>query len=391
MKPVYLVDYGRSAFTRAHPFKPEVDLFADIRGDQLLAKLIDNILDRGNYGPSEVDDLTVGCALPVKEQWSFGGRYPIYMSALGEQCSSRSIDQQCGSGLSAIRSAALNIASGAADIAMAGGYEHMTRVPMGPTLFKEGVLTVPEISEENYDVALMMNMGLTAENLAEVSAIGRQEMDEFSCLSHQKAANALQAGFFDQEIVPLTNNAGVTVSKDACIRGDTTAEKLSQLRSVFKEDGLVTAGNSSPLTTGAALAVLMSEEAVLRTGAKPLARIVTCVDHGTKPELMGQGVVPAVLKALRIAGLSTQQIDHWEINEAFSVVPLYAMKTLGLNASAVNVNGGALAIGHPMGASGIRLAGTLAHILEQKNGRYGCATACIGGGQGIALIIERLP
>ncbi|PCI54601.1 MAG: acetyl-CoA acetyltransferase [Alphaproteobacteria bacterium] len=390
MKPVYLVDYGRSAFTRAHPFKPEVDLFADIRGDQLLAKLIDNILAKASYGPAEVEDITVGCALPVKEQWNFGGRYPIYLSTLGEQCSSRSIDQQCGSGLSAIGYEALKIASGAVDIAMAGGYEHMTRVPMGPTLFKEGILTVPEISEDDYDVAVVMNMGLTAENLAQKANIGRTEMDDFACSSHQKATAAKDTGFFDQEIVPLENNAGLMVEKDACVRAETTYEKLSQLRSVFKEGGLVTAGNSSPLTTGAALCVLMSEEAMARTGKKPLARIVACADHGTKPELMGQGVVPAVEKALRMADLAVDQIGYWEINEAFSVVPLYAMKTLGIDEGLVNVNGGALAIGHPMGASGIRLAGTLAHILRQENGRYGCATACIGGGQGIALIIERL-
>ncbi|MBL4802855.1 MAG: acetyl-CoA C-acyltransferase [Emcibacter sp.] len=390
MKPVYLVDYARSAFTRAHPSKPEVDQFADIRGDQLLAQLIDHTLDKADYSGTEVDDLTVGCALPVKEQWNFGGRYPLYLSTLGEQCSSRSIDQQCGSGLAAMRFAAMNIASGTAEIAMAGGYEHMTRVPMGAQLFKEGVLTVPQISKQDYDVDILMNMGLTAEALAAVANIGRTQMDEFAYSSHQKAAAAEQAGFFKGEIVALKNTAGQTVEKDACIRADATCERLATLRSVFKEEGLVTAGNSSPLTTGAALAVLMSEEAMTRTNARPLARIVTCVDFGTKPELMGQGVVPAVEKALTIAGLTAQDIDFWEINEAFSVVPLYALEALKIEAVRVNVKGGALALGHPMGASGIRLAGTLAHILEQEGGRYGCASACIGGGQGIAMIIEKI-
>jgi acetyl-CoA C-acetyltransferase len=392
MKDVYLVSYSRSAFTRAHPYKTEVDAFADISGDLLLTQLINNQLEENNFDGNDVDDLSVGCALQVKEQWSFGGRYPILLSQLGDQCASRSIEQQCGSGLAALRYSALNIASGAADIAMAAGYEHMTRVPMGPSLFEQGILEVPDVAQYNpsYDMSVVMNMGLTAENLASQKCITRAQMDEFAEKSHKKASRARDEGFFQGEIVPLVNMETLTVSDDACIREETNVEKLSQLKSAFKEDGSITAGNSSPLSTGAALIVLMSKEALVKTGMKPLARIVSIADRGTKPEMMGQGVIPAVEKALSMAELAASDIDFWEINEAFSVVPLYAQQYFDINDEQLNVKGGALALGHPLGASGIRLAGTLARILTSKKSRYGCAAACIGGGQGIAMVIERM-
>tara|TARA_R110001592_G_scaffold5627_5_gene30992 strand:+ start:8354 stop:9532 length:1179 start_codon:yes stop_codon:yes gene_type:complete len=392
MKNVYLVSYSRSAFTRAHPYKKEVDLFADISGDQLLAQLIDHQLEKGNFDGEDVDDLSVGCALQVKEQWNFGGRYPILLSKLGDQCASRGIEQQCGSGLAALRYSALNIASGSADIAMAAGYEHMTRVPMGPSLFEQGILEVPDVSnyDSSYDMDVVMNMGLTAENLANKTHITREQMDVFSEASHRKASLARDEGFYQGEITPLFNNNKLEVTEDACIRKETSVDKLSQLKPAFKENGFITAGNSSPLSTGAALIVLMSEDALIKTGMKPLARIVSIADRGTKPELMGQGVIPAVEKALTVAGLTANDIDFWEINEAFSVVPLYAQQHFNIKDKKLNIKGGALALGHPLGASGIRLAGTLARILTSEKSRYGCAAACIGGGQGIAMIIERI-
>lgn len=392
MKNVYLVSYSRSAFTRAHPYKKEVDLFADISGDKLLAQLIDHQLEKGNFDGEDVDDLSVGCALQVKEQWNFGGRYPILLSKLGDQCASRGIEQQCGSGLAALRYSALNIASGSADIAMAAGYEHMTRVPMGPSLFEQGILEVPDVSnyDSSYDMDLVMNMGLTAENLANKTHITREQMDVFSEASHRKASLARDEGFYQGEITPLFNNNKLEVTEDACIRKETSVDKLSQLKPAFKENGFITAGNSSPLSTGAALIVLMSEDALIKTGMKPLARIVSIADRGTKPELMGQGVIPAVEKALTVAGLTANDIDFWEINEAFSVVPLYAQQHFNIKDKKLNIKGGALALGHPLGATGIRLAGTLARILVSEESRYGCAAACIGGGQGIAMIIERI-
>ncbi|WP_111412444.1 acetyl-CoA C-acyltransferase [Billgrantia lactosivorans] len=395
MKNVYLVDYARSAFTRAHPRKPEVDGWADERGDALLARVIDALLQRSGLAPDAVEELSVGCALPVKEQWSFGGRYPLWLSRLGPQgraCASRQIDQQCGSGLAALRSAAREIQAGAVDVAIAGGYENMTRVPMGPTLFQQGVLTAPGALRDAawLELEVVLNMGLTAERLARVAGIERDAMDTFALESHRRAARAEAESRFDGERLALANAAGETIVRDANVRPDTSPERLAGLDPVFLEGGRVTAGNSSPLTSGAAAAVLMSPAALVRHAATPLARLVAFADVGVVPERMGEGAAAAAERALALAGLDAPRIDAWEINEAFAAVPLHAMGRLGLDPERVNVWGGALALGHPLGATGVRLAGTLARILAQRGARYGCATACIGGGQGTAVILERM-
>ncbi|MBB5321583.1 acetyl-CoA C-acyltransferase [Marinobacter oulmenensis] len=391
MTTAYLVDYARTAFTRAHPRKPEVDAWSGDRGDVLLSQVIDGLLDRARVPGTEIEDLSVGCALPVKEQWSFGGRYPQWLSSVGIQCPTRQIDQQCGSGLAALRTTAREIEAGAIDMGLAGGYENMSRVPMGPTLFQEGVLTVPEALQgrEDLDLTVAMNMGLTAERLARENGLSREDMDAFAVQSHQKAARAEQEGWFAGERLALRNAEGQPVETDANIRPDTTADKLAELKPAFSEDGDVTAGNSSPLTTGAGAALLMSEAAMKRHGLAPMARVVAVADCGVPPETMGAGAAVAAERALRIAGLTASDVDAWEINEAFSAVPLYAIRSLGIDPDRVNLFGGALALGHPLGATGIRLAGTLARALQHRGGRYGCATACVGGGQGIAMIIER--
>ena len=391
MRDAYLVDYARSAFSRAHPYKPQVDAWAGTRGDVLLAGLVDHLLARGQLPADAVEDLSVGCALSVREQWNFGGRYPQWLSTLGHGCATRSIDQQCGSGLAALRGCAREIQAGAIELGLAGGYENMTRVPMGPTLFDEGVLTVPPRigGAERVALEVALNMGLTAENLAAEAGISRAAMDAFALTSHHRAAAAEADGFLAGERVALSDSEGNAVERDANIRGDTSLDKLAGLKPAFREDGIVTAGNSSPLTSGAAAAVLMSGQAVERYGAQPLARIVGFADCGVQPELMGAGATAAIRRVLAQTGLDAARIDAWEINEAFSVVPLYAMRQLGLDAERVNVRGGALALGHPLGATGVRLAGTLARILGERQGRYGCAAACIGGGQGIAMVIER--
>ncbi|UYG05282.1 acetyl-CoA C-acyltransferase [Halomonas sp. LR3S48] len=394
MKEAYLVDYARSAFTRAHPRKPEVDGWADTRGDALLAQVIDELLARTGLNPQAVEDLSVGCALPVKEQWSFGGRYPLWLSRKlgpqGRDCATRQIDQQCGSGLAALRSAAREIQVGAVEVAVAGGFENMTRVPMGPALFKEGTLTSPEAlnGAEWLELEVALNMGITAERLAQATGIGRDAMDAFALESHRRAARADAEGHFDGERLALANPAEVNIERDANIRPDTSLERLAGLDPVFLEGGRVTAGNSSPLTSGAAAALLMSSAAVERHGATPLARILAFADVGVAPEHMGAGAAAAAEQALARTGLRADQIDAWEINEAFAAVPLHAIRKLGLDSSRVNAWGGALALGHPLGATGVRLAGTLARILAHRGGRYGCATACVGGGQGIAVIIE---
>lgn len=393
MNPVYLTHYQRTAFSRAHPKKVGVDALAEWPADRLLAHLIDRSLDATAIAAERVDDLSLGCALAVKEQWSFGGRYPLMQSRLGDQAATRMIDQQCGSSLAALRFGMMAIGCGAADIALAGGYEQMTRVPMGPALFKEGTLGVPDLPKDNgkdYDMSVALNMGLTAERLAEKSGVSRAQMDAFAVRSHQRAYAAQQQGFFKDEILPIPLPQSEAFAQDACIRPDSNPEALAQLSPAFSEAGVITAGNSSPLTSGAALAVLMSEMALGETGATPLARVLACMDRGTQPELMGQGVVPAVQRLLLKTGLTVADIDLWEINEAFSVVPLYAQQALGISDDRLNIHGGALAIGHPLGATGVRLAGTLARSLQKTRGRYGIAAACIGGGQGIALLIERV-
>ncbi|WP_028669553.1 acetyl-CoA C-acyltransferase [Saccharospirillum impatiens] len=393
MKPVYLTHYRRTAFSRAHPKKAGVDALADWPADALMAQLIDHSLETTGLGPEDIDELSLGCALAVKEQWSFGGRYPLMQSRLGDQASTRMIDQQCGSSLSALRFGMMTTGTGATDIVLAGGFEHMTRVPMGPALFKEGVLGVPAMPGTNgktYDMTVALNMGLTAERLATEAGISRVEMDAFACRSHQRAQAAQLAGFFHDEILPIALTDAEPFSQDACIRPDTQPEALAQLPPAFSDTGEISAGNSSPLTSGASLGMLMSEAALGKTGATPLARVLGCVDRGTQPELMGQGVVPAVERLLMQHHLSVADIDLWEINEAFSVVPLYAQRKLGIADELLNIHGGALAIGHPLGATGVRLAGTLARSLHKTQGRYGIAAACIGGGQGIALLIERV-
>ncbi|WKD28606.1 acetyl-CoA C-acyltransferase [Halomonas sp. KG2] len=395
MRDVYLADYARSAFSRAHPRKPEVDAWADTRSDALLASVLDGLLARSGVDGAVVEDLSIGCALPVKEQWSFGGRYPLWLAerlgAHGQGCATRQIDQQCGSGLAALRSTAREIQAGAVEVGMAGGVENMTRVPMGPALFKEGVLTSPQTLQTADWLALdvVLNMGLTAERLAKAAGISREAMDALALSSHKRAAKANAAGHFDAERLTLNNAAGEPVRADSNIRADTSAERLAGLDPVFMQGGVVTAGNSSPLTSGAAATLLMSESALRQHGISPLARVVAIADCGVKPEEMGAGAAAAIRRALKQAQLAPQDIGVWEINEAFAAVPLHAMGELSIDPESVNIWGGAMALGHPLGATGIRLAGTLSRLLHSRQQRYGCAAACIGGGQGIAIILER--
>lgn len=395
MRRVYLADYARSAFSRAHPRKPEVDAWADTRSDALLASVLDGLLARSDVDGAAVEDLSIGCALPVKEQWSFGGRYPLWLAQRlgprGQACATRQIDQQCGSGLAALRNTAREIQAGAVEVGMAGGVENMTRVPMGPALFKEGILTSPDALQQADWLALdvVLNMGLTAERLATSAGISRAAMDALALSSHQRAASADASGHFAGERLTLSNAAGEPISVDSNIRADTSAERLAGLDPVFMQGGMITAGNSSPLTSGAAATLLMSEPALHQHGVNPLARVVAIADCGVKPEEMGAGAAAAIQRALKQAQLTPDDISVWEINEAFAAVPLHAMGKLSLDPENVNIWGGAMALGHPLGATGIRLAGTLARQLQHRQQRYGCAAACIGGGQGIAIILER--
>jgi len=397
MKNVVIAGYLRTPFTSSKPREPERDPFHDYTAEELVKTFMKKLISKASVTPDEPDDFIIGCALGVTEQWTFGGRTTLLVSGLGTNVPARMIDMQCGSGMAAVHTAFAEIACGQKDIAVTCGMEHMTRVPVGPFLFNRGHMTVNKsLFKENkdFDMVTGLNMGLTAERLSERNGYTRSDLDRYAERSHRLASAAEDRGFFKGEINPVDGQGAecrvYSVSSDMGIRPDTTVEGLSKLKTAFKEDGIVTAGNSSPLTTGAAGMVLMSEETALKKGIKPLARIVSAGSAGVRPEDMGEGPVPAAEKALKNAGLSVKDIDFWEINEAFSPVVLNAVDKLGINIDTVNVNGGALAIGHPLGATGVRLVGTLARILQSEKGDMGCAAACIGGGQGIATIIEKL-
>jgi acetyl-CoA acyltransferase len=398
MKEVVIAGYLRTAQSRSRPNDPARDWFCKMRADELLAKLLPEAVRRIGIDAKEIDDFIVGCATGVAEQWTYGGRFPIFLANFPETIAAKFVDQQCGSAMAGIHIGFMEIAMDFADIVMVGGMEHMTRVPMGGYLTDRGAI-IPNTSlfldpsYRHWDMLSSMNMGLTAEKLFAQSGFAKQDMDQWAVRSHQLAAKAQADGFFAGEILPIeaeqADGSLLTVDQDQAVRGDTTLQGISQLKPAFKKDGVITAGISSPLNAAATSMILMSKETAKKKGIQPLATIRSIGFAGVDPTIMGHGPVPASLKALEKAGLSAADIDFWEINEAFCIVALNCIKHLGLDPARVNVMGGGTAIGHALGATGIRLTGTLARILAAKGGRYGCANACVGGGQGVATIIEK--
>jgi acetyl-CoA acetyltransferase family protein len=395
-----IVDYLRSGFSRSRPREPEKDVFNSLRMDVVAGMLVKEILKRTKVDPKDINDIVVGTAMPVAEQWTYGGRTVVFQAELPVTVPAEQIDRQCGSSMSTIHEAAMEIMLGYSDVAMSCGIEHMTHIPMGIT---EGdpraILRQPDtrfVTDERfkkYDFLTAMNMGLTAEKLFLESGLTREDMDKWALRSHQLAAKALQEGFFKGEIMPIevtmADGTKQVIDHDMSIRGDTTMEGLAALKPAFRPDGQITAGNSSPLNAGATAMMLMSEEKAKEYKLKPMASIVSLGWAGVEPAVMGKGPVPASLMALKHAGLDAKDIDFWEINEAFCIVAQYAVKMLKIDPAKVNVKGGATAIGHPLGASGTRLVGSLARILNMEGGTYGLANACIGGGQGVATIIKK--
>jgi len=338
--------------------------------------------------------------MPFGEQWLYGGRLITFLADLPFDVPAQHIDRQCASSMSAIHQGAMEIMLGYSDVVIAGGIEHMTHNPMpGPGLDISKIPVTPnprlfsEPQFQKYDMMTSVNMGLTAEKLFAETDFTREDMDKWALRSHQLATKALEEGFFKDEIMPvevvLPDGAKKVIDQDVSIRPDTTLEALADLQPSFKPDGAITAGNSSPLNAGATALVLMSRKKAQEYGLKPLAKIVSMGWAGVDPSVMGKGPVPASRVALKHAGLEVKDIDFWEINEAFAIVTLYAIRELGIDPNKVNVKGGATAIGHPLGATGARLVGTLARILNVEGGRFGLATACVGGGQGVATVIER--
>ena len=399
MKEVVIAGYLRTAQTRSRPNDPGRDWFHRMRADELLSKLLPELIKRVGIDPKEIDDFLVGSAMGVSEQWSYGGRFPIFLANLPETIPAKFVDQQCGSAMAGIHIGFTEIASGFADIVMVGGMEHMTRVPMGGPLVDKGAITpnmalymAPEYRK--WDMLNAMNMGFTAEKLFAMTNLKREDLDRWGVRAHELAVKARKEGFFKGEILPIeaeqADGSMMVVDTDQAVRDDVTLEGMATLKPAFKKDGVITAGNSSPLNAGATSMILMSRETAEKKGIKPLAAIRSIGFAGVDPTIMGAGPVPSSKKALEKIDLKASDIDYWEINEAFAIVALYAIQELGLDPDTVNVMGGGTAIGHPLGATGVRLVGTLARILEKKNGRWGCATACCGGGQGVATIIERL-
>lgn len=366
------------------------------RPDELAAVAIKGALERvPQVEPKEIEDVILGCAMPEAEQGMNVARIASLRAGLPVEVSAMTINRFCSSGLQAIAMAAERIMAGGAEIVVAGGTESMSMIPMGGHKISPNPWLV-----SNYPDAYL-SMGLTAERLAQRFGITREQADQFSLRSHKKAMEAIQSGNFEDETVSVpvsftTPNGSkpkrqeITFKVDEGPRGDTSLEALLSLRPAFHMKGTVTAGNSSQMSDGAAAAVVMSADRAKQLGIKPLARYVAFATAGYKPEEMGIGPVYAIPKTLKIAGLKLSDIDVIELNEAFAAQSLAVIKEAGLDPERVNPNGGAIALGHPLGCTGAKLTATVIRELKRRNGRYGLVTMCVGGGMGAAGIFENI-
>lgn len=375
----------------------------DARPDDLAALVITEAVRRANIDAASIEDVILGCANQAGEDNRNVARMALLLAGLPIEVAGQTVNRLCGSGLQAVNSAAQAIQTGAGDTFVAGGVESMTRAPFvlgkADSVFSRGMnlqdttlgwrFINPRLAAMHHPYS----MGETAENVAERTRISREEQDVFALRSHQRAIAAQESGRFAEEIVPVSipqkKGEPAVVASDEQPRADTSLEKLAALKPAFRKDGTVTAGNSSSINDGAAALVLMAASRARSLGLRPCARIVATAVAGVDPAYMGLGPIPATRKVLQRAGLRIQDIDLVELNEAFAVQVLQCVRELEIDQEKLNVNGGAIALGHPLGCSGARLVVTLLHELERRGGRYGLATMCIGVGQGIATIIER--
>lgn len=391
MQEAYIVAGYRTAVT-----KSKKGGFRFTRPDDLAIDVIKGLLACvPQLDPKRVDDVIVGNAVPEAEQGLQVGRI-IAARAVGFSAAGITINRYCASGLESIAMATAKIRSGMGECFIAGGVESMSLVPTA------GWKTVPAYSIAKEEPDFYLNMGLTAEAVAAEYNVNREDMDAFSYNSHMKAANAIKEGYFKSGILPINveqvyvDEAGkkktksYVVDTDEGVRTDTTLEGLAKLKPAFAAGGTVTAGNSSQTSDGAAFVLVMSERMVNELGLKPIARLVNCASAGVHPRIMGIGPVEAVPKVLKQASMTLNDIDLFELNEAFASQSLAVIRELGLNTDIVNVNGGAIALGHPLGCSGAKLSIQLIHDMKRLNKKFGIVTACIGGGQGIAGIIENI-
>ena len=369
--------------------------FRFMRSDDLAVRVLKHLMAKfPQISSAEVDDVIVGCANPEGEQGLQIGRN-IAMRALGIDVPGFVINRYCASGLESVAIATAKIRAGMGHIYIAGGAESMSLIPM--TGYKMAPSYEAAMENPNYHVS----MGATAEAVAKKYNISREDSDRFSLRSHQNAANAIDQGFFKDEILPIEveevyveNNKKIsrnyTVDTDEGVRKDTSLDQLAKLPAVFKNGGIVTAGNSSQTSDAAAFLLVVSEEVVKRHNLKPVARLASCSVGGVDPLYMGIGPCVAIPKALKQAGISLQDISLIELNEAFAAQALAVIQQAGLNPDIVNVNGGAIALGHPLGCTGAKLSIQIINELNRRNSKYGMVTACVGGGQGIAGVIERI-
>ena len=421
MKEVWLIDYVRTAFSRCRPKQPERDVFGDIRGDELLAELLmkffDGRLAEKGIERKDIEDVSVGVAGGVLESWTYGGRIPLFLAGFPVEVPAFSIDRQCGSAGSGMHVGIMAIMTGFCKCFLTTGFEHMGRdrgKGVNPSLSmtkKKSMFYRPDL-----DMMTTFNMLQTAQKLyeEEVPTFTKEDLDKFGVRSHNQTVKNQESGWFKGEIIPIEGHVEGNREEKWMVDRDmnarkSTLEKISKLTPVSRplylkknggrkgyieregtKEGVITVGNSSPLNAGATAAVLMEAEEAKQRDLEPMARIISVGWAGVDPSVMGRGPVPASRKALEYAGLKSEDIDYWEINEAFCIVALNCIDKLNIPEEKVNVRGGSTAIGHPLGATMIRLTGTLARILKQNNAKYGCANACIGGGQGVATIIENL-
>jgi acetyl-CoA acyltransferase len=378
MSNIVIAGYARSPFTLANK-----GALKKVRPDDLAGAVVKALVERTKVNPDHLEDLALGCAFPEGEQGLNVARQVVFLAGLPNSVAADTINRFCGSSMQAIHQVAGALKMGAGEVAIGAGIESMSRVVMG------GFNPMPNPKLVDAGHQAYIGMGDTAENLAKKYNISRQEQEAFAVESHKRAAAAQAAGKFKDEIVPITGPEGV-VDTDGCIRPDTSMEGLAGLKPAFNEKGTVTAGTSSPLTDGASAVLVCTEEYAKKNGLVPLARILSFAVSGCDPAIMGIGPVISSQKALQRAGLKLDQIDIIELNEAFASQSLAVVKELGVDLKKTNIDGGAIAMGHPLGATGARIVGKAAALLKREKKKYALATQCIGGGQGIATVLEAM-
>jgi acetyl-CoA acyltransferase len=389
LSEVYIVGAARTPIGR---FRGSL---ASVRADHLGAHLIQALVERAGIAPAEVEDVIFGCVTLIGEQSANIARTALLGAGWPSRIPGMTVDRKCGSAEAAVHIAAGSIAIGATDVVVAGGAESMSRVPMGSNRALHGE-AFGWMLADRYD---LVSQGEAAERISDLYQVTRDDCDDYAIESHRRAAAASDSGRFDAEIVPVpvaelrerdAEGHAPMLAADETIRRDTSREKLSTLKTSFREGGRVTAGNASQISDGASAVLLMSGEAAKRLGVRPRARIVATTSVGSDPELTLTGPIEATRKLLARTGLSTSDIDLFEVNEAFASVPIAWMKEIGVGQERLNVNGGAIALGHPLGATGTRIMATMLNELERRGGRYALQAICCNGGLGTATLIERL-